>query len=382
MFKKRERKGAGRKREREPVAADAGDGGGASTASAGGGGEGEDDGHATIYRKEAKPKRGARFDTRGEDDGDSDDERMQGAAVFASTRTVEAIEHRGGAFASAEIDADASNDARAILERAYAAQRAGETNDDTKLYTGAANYKSYVAIDEARIGGNKYSGTKGPIRAPQFVRNTCRFDYQPDVCKDYKDTGFCGYGDSCKFAHDRGDYKTGWQLEAEWQRQKEKKKAREMLGKFGEDSDEERERDKFRVGTNDDDLPFACHLCRGAFRDPMRTTCDHYFCANCAQAHFRDKSTRCPICEKQTYGMLNAAPKLRAKAKAAGGFEELLQSSLVVDAEEEADDYAGSEKPGKYGAPDQAPGAAKPTPESMRATIPSGSWASVDPRNL
>ncbi|KVI04330.1 Zinc finger, CCCH-type [Cynara cardunculus var. scolymus] len=37
-----------------------------------------------------------------------------------------------------------------------------------------------------------------------------RFDYQRDVCKDYKQTGYCGYGESCKFLHDYGDYKSGW----------------------------------------------------------------------------------------------------------------------------------------------------------------------------
>jgi hypothetical protein len=42
---------------------------------------------------------------------------------------------------------------------------------------------------------------------------TPRFDYQPDICKDYKETGFCSYGDSCKFMHDRGDYKSGWELD-------------------------------------------------------------------------------------------------------------------------------------------------------------------------
>ena len=42
---------------------------------------------------------------------------------------------------------------------------------------------------------------------------TVRFDYQPDICKDYKETGYCGYGDSCKFIHDRGDYKSGWEID-------------------------------------------------------------------------------------------------------------------------------------------------------------------------
>ena len=35
----------------------------------------------------------------------------------------------------------------------------------------------------------------GPLRAPSFVRSTCVFDYQPNICKDYKETGFCGFGD-------------------------------------------------------------------------------------------------------------------------------------------------------------------------------------------
>lgn len=53
----------------------------------------------------------------------------------------------------------------------------------------------------------------GPQRVSNFVRTTIRIDYQPDICKDYKETGFCSYGDSCKFLHDRGDYKQGWELD-------------------------------------------------------------------------------------------------------------------------------------------------------------------------
>lgn len=37
---------------------------------------------------------------------------------------------------------------------------------------------------------------KGPLQAPQFLRSTVRWDYQPDICKDYKETGFCGFGGS------------------------------------------------------------------------------------------------------------------------------------------------------------------------------------------
>ena len=51
---------------------------------------------------------------------------------------------------------------------------------------------------------------------PGKVLLTHRWDYAPDICKDYKETGFCGFGDSCKFLHDRSDYKFGWQLENEY----------------------------------------------------------------------------------------------------------------------------------------------------------------------
>ena len=95
----------------------------------------------------------------------------------------------------------------------------------------------------AIICSSSSSKTVGPMRAPAFLRNTARFDYQvclfknaiiiignkkviyckttltniytnifikiyvcmviqfmfpiriqPDICKDYKETGFCGYG--------------------------------------------------------------------------------------------------------------------------------------------------------------------------------------------
>ena len=38
-------------------------------------------------------------------------------------------------------------------------------------------------------------------------------DHNPERCKDYYEHGYCGYGDTCIFIHDRSDYKSGHQLE-------------------------------------------------------------------------------------------------------------------------------------------------------------------------
>ena len=141
---------------------------------------------------------------------------------------------------------------------------------------------------------------QGPIRAPANLRATIRWDYQPDICKDYKETGFCGFGDSCKFLHDRGDYKHVWQLESEW---KEGNYSKQDPHAYEIDSDD------------DDDLPFACFICRESFKNPVVTKCKHYFCEACALKHYK-KSKRCYVCGVQTNGMFNPAKELIKKMKA------------------------------------------------------------------
>lgn len=147
-----------------------------------------------------------------------------------------------------------------------------------------------------------------------MCRMTCRFDYQPDICKDYKETGFCGYGDQCKFLHDRGDYKSGWQLEKEWDvlQAKKKKKLEDSMKGFGDegevaagaDDDEE----NYEIDL-DDELPFACLICRDDFKNPVVTLCGHYFCSKCATDN-HSKSSKCIACQKQTSGVFNVAHKL------------------------------------------------------------------------
>lgn len=129
------------------------------------------------------------------------------------------------------------------------------------------------------MAGEKAGGAHGPLRASAHIRLSARFDYQPDICKDYKETGYCGYGDSCKFMHDRGDYKPGWQLEKEWEEAEKARKRGLAAGGGGGDGDDGDQEDD---DDDDDSLPFACYICRQPFEDPVVTKCKHYFCEHCA----------------------------------------------------------------------------------------------------
>ena len=104
-------------------------------------------------------------------------------------------------FATLETETSSSGDQRTRLEANLTSTLGATTNDDTGLYTGANNYKAIIPKSFDSIRGAKGNGNSGPLRANTTIRVTSRFDYQPDVCKDYKDTGFCGFGDTCIFMH-------------------------------------------------------------------------------------------------------------------------------------------------------------------------------------
>ena len=169
-----------------------------------------------------------------------------------------------------------------------------ESNSGTKIYKGTQKVV------------NKFHAQ--PIKAPTNVRRTCRFDYQPDICKDYKDTGFCGFGDTCIYLHDRGDTLTGWQIDQQYEQQKQQEKARqeEEMNQFA--INETGEKDK----PLDDGIPFKCYICREAFNDPIVTTCGHYFCTKCIMKSY-SSNPACPVCLVDTGGVFNNPTKLLSK---------------------------------------------------------------------
>jgi RING finger protein 113A len=221
-------------------------------------------------------------------------------------------------FATLETETEAGSDTRAALEATLAATQGGVTNDDTGLYAGSANYKAIIPKSLDSIRSNKATGFSGPLRANTTIRMTSRFDYQPDVCKDYKETGFCGFGDTCIFMHDRGGDPKASQLEDEWaikKKEREDEQERAMNKLLCQVAGEEEATEEAKQAA--DDMPFACFVCRGAFTDPQESVCGHYFCSGCITAHYK-KQPSCPVCKKDLGGVFKRPDKLIKKKKRMG----------------------------------------------------------------
>jgi RING finger protein 113A len=146
------------------------------------------------------------------------------------------LNKESNALAQLEIDgeSDAFLQAKKNIEISKGL-RAGEL--DPTVYRGEKGYQNYFEQTEEDLRLKKFSGTLGPVKGPTFIRNTTRVDYNPERCKDFYETGRCNFGDSCIFIHDRSDYKSGWQLDQEFEAE-QKRKHLKMMGHDVDDGDE------------------------------------------------------------------------------------------------------------------------------------------------
>lgn len=204
-------------------------------------------------------------------------------------------------------------------------------------YKGTANYQSFIQK-------NPNAPTKqfGPVKAPTNVRTITTMDFAPDVCKDYKLTGFCGFGDSCKFSHMREDYKQGWELDRDWE---VNTKGKQLNGKVvsqrrggpaGENEDEDDEDELL------ESIPFACIICKKSYQNPIITKCGHYFCESCALQRYR-KNPTCAACGAGTGGVFNVAKKLnqlldKKRERARKRREQAIADGEEVSSDEEEED--------------------------------------------
>ncbi|KAI1707963.1 zinc finger c-x8-C-x5-C-x3-H type (and similar) domain-containing protein [Ditylenchus destructor] len=211
-----------------------------------------------------------------------------------------------GATARSEIDTDHTHDAQAQFERVQKLlkeeEEGGEGTSSVKTYKGMAMYGAKKKEDTVKGSASSGLNRLGPIRATQYMRANVRWDYAPDICKDYKETGFCTFGDSCKFMHDRSDYKHGWEIERDWE-----------AGKLKEAKD-----DEYAITSDEDEdkdtLPHSCFICRNGFKNPVITKCKHYFCETCAIEQYR-KTKKCAVCGTNTEGVFSVAKDIIVKMK-------------------------------------------------------------------
>ena len=216
-------------------------------------------------------------------------------------------------FESTAMDAKPeylTNDATRTLDMGAQASGlpAGQDAPESSTQGGANVYRGMKGYKDYRDGfrredekGGKQGPVRGPMKPSANYRMSVLVDYQPDICKDYKETGYCGFGDSCKFLHDRGDYKAGWQLDRDWEEEQKARKERERKGWVDASESEE--------DSDDDGLPFACFICREPWskcQDPVVTKCGHHFCEQCALKQ-NAKSGKCFVCNEPTRGIFNVA---------------------------------------------------------------------------
>ena len=201
-----------------------------------------------------------------------------------------------------EKDPDAL-DADSLLGKTREKRADNQSLDGT--YKGASGYQSFIQKNP-----NAPSRQVGPLKAPTNIRTITITDFAPDVCKDYKQTGFCGFGDSCKFLHAREDYKQGWALDRDWEISTKGKKQEGKIvssANRGEIPDGEEDEEEAKLLEK---IPFACIMCKEPYKSPIITKCSHYFCEACALKRYR-KNPNCAACGAGTGGVFNTAKNLK-----------------------------------------------------------------------
>lgn len=117
---------------------------------------------------------------------------------------------------------------------------------------------------------------------PKNIRTTTITDFQPDVCKDFLQTGYCGYGDTCKFIHVRNESVQKKPVVRDW----------EIAVTNGTKEPSSTE------------IPFKCVLCKSDYNQPVQTGCGHVFCKLCFMDRYKKRKTRCFVCHEETNGII------------------------------------------------------------------------------
>ncbi|KAL0224078.1 hypothetical protein P9112_003468 [Eukaryota sp. TZLM1-RC] len=117
-------------------------------------------------------------------------------------------------------------------------------------------------------------------RLPSGTPSKIDVDIQPDVCKDWLETGFCGYGDNCKFAHIRVQTDTAHSQKVQSELRLKREKLDALLkGKPTEKPIESQHKCVEENSVHDDK---SCVLC-GKEQSLLRSSCKCMYCTSCSR---------------------------------------------------------------------------------------------------
>ncbi|KAG6090145.1 hypothetical protein E4U30_003283 [Claviceps sp. LM220 group G6] len=229
------------------------------------------------------------------------------ATVFTANRQVPISDSNDATKQSNWYD-EGAPDALSSNDPRGSSKSVAKNRDPDGMYKGLANQTSFIQKDP-----DAPQRAVGPVKAPTNIRTITVTDFAPDVCKDYKKTGFCGFGDNCKYLHSREDYKHGWQLDREWDTVTRGKK--NLGGTVVASADRDRAGDNAGDEDEEEDallqnIPFVCIICEEDYKAPVITRCGHYFCEPCALKRYR-KDPTCAACGAGTNGVFNSAKRLK-----------------------------------------------------------------------
>lgn len=125
------------------------------------------------------------------------------AVITASSRNAAAAKHESATVFSADrsVPITTTNDAtkqsnwydedKNLLGKTRSVPKpdADDQQQPDGTYKGLANRTTFIQKNP-----NAPDRKVGPIKAPTNIRTITVTDFAPDVCKDYKTTGFCGFG--------------------------------------------------------------------------------------------------------------------------------------------------------------------------------------------
>lgn len=148
------------------------------------------------FRKRGSDALNTRKPADSDDDDDDDGEAVASEVVTkerktASTPFVQSTRrrrrHQGQDDDDEEGEEESAIGVRYAADRSAKVQKEDATRYSTEWELEAAELRKRKNDSKPGAAGQKNSKMSvGPQRAPANLRVTARFDYQPDVCKDYK----------------------------------------------------------------------------------------------------------------------------------------------------------------------------------------------------